>query len=91
MLWLLEAQSNCYGCEGVGWRAKSAHCCRRRPGPHWNSLRLGPKVDSNGLDKLGTVVDVKSWASEGHESDCVAVIWDVLGKIQNKRFIDGGF
>lgn len=50
------------------------------PGPHWNVLRLGDKVNSSGLSKVGTVVEIKSWASEGDENDCVAIVWDGEGK-----------
>lgn len=49
---------------------------RVAPGPHWNVLRLGDKVNSSGRIKVGTVVEIKSWASEGDENDCVAVVWD---------------
>ena len=61
------------------------------PGLHWNSLRLGPKVDSNGLTKLGTVVSIKSWASEGDENDCVAVMWDEAAHSQKQEIYRWGF
>jgi len=48
------------------------------PGPHWNTLRLGDRLDSSGLSKTGTVVEIKSWATEGDENDCVAVVWDAV-------------
>jgi predicted sulfurtransferase len=45
------------------------------PGPHWNGLRLGSKMDASGMLKRGIVVEVKSWGSGGPENDCVSVRW----------------
>lgn len=45
-------------------------------GPNWNEIRLGSR-GSQQDPRLGTVVDIKSWASGGgDELDCVAVKWD---------------
>lgn len=61
------------------------------PGPNWNSLRLGPQVDSNGHTKLGTVIDIKSWATEGDAHDCVAVMWDDAGHGRKHEIYRWGF
>ncbi|KAI2513718.1 hypothetical protein MHU86_501 [Fragilaria crotonensis] len=61
------------------------------PGPHWNTLRLGVTVDSNGLNRQGTVVDIKPWASEGDKNDCVAVTWDDDSHNQKQEIYRWGF
>jgi UPF0176 protein len=46
------------------------------PGPNWNELRLGSKLDiSSGLPLRGVVVEIKTWGSGGTEFDCAAVSW----------------
>lgn len=45
------------------------------PGEHWNSMRLGEKVDDKGQLVRGTVTEVKGWSGENGQ-DCVAVMWD---------------
>eukprot|EP00986_Skeletonema_menzelii_P021176 scaffold33469_cov177-Skeletonema_menzelii.AAC.2 len=46
-------------------------------GPNWNEIRLGSRGGSQQDPiRLGTVVNIKSWASGGDELDCVAVKWD---------------
>jgi predicted sulfurtransferase len=46
------------------------------PGPNWNELRLGSKLDAtSGLPLRGFVVEIKSWGSGGTEFDCAAVSW----------------
>ena len=46
------------------------------PGEHWNTVRLGDKLDvKTGMLRRGKVVEVKCWAG-GEEQDCVAVLWD---------------
>jgi predicted sulfurtransferase len=44
-------------------------------GPNWNEIRLGSRVSQQD-PRLGTVVEIKSWASGADELDCVAVKWD---------------
>jgi len=45
-------------------------------GPNWNEIRLGGRGSQQDPVRLGTVVNIKSWASGGDELDCVAVKWD---------------
>lgn len=47
------------------------------PGPNWNELRLGSKVNVEGMPRRGTVVEIKSWGSGGYDNDCVSVQWIV--------------
>eukprot|EP00984_Skeletonema_dohrnii_P025227 scaffold14341_cov74-Skeletonema_dohrnii-CCMP3373.AAC.1 len=41
-------------------------------GPNWNEIRLGGRGSQQDPVRLGTVVNIKSWASGGDELDCVA-------------------
>lgn len=52
------------------------------PGPDWNELRRGSRVDVNGNLLLGKVMEVKSWGAGSTEQDCVAVCW-ILRKCNN--------
>jgi hypothetical protein len=49
---------------------------RVEPGPNWNTLRLGERMDSNGKLRKGTVTEIKSWATGGDTNDSIAVVWD---------------
>lgn len=49
---------------------------RVQPGPHWNELRLGDKLTSEGQLRKGAVVEVKPWGAGATEWDCAAVLWE---------------
>ena len=49
------------------------------PGPDWNCLKLGSKMDGSGKLKHGIVLEVKSWGAGGTENDCAVVQWDIVG------------
>lgn len=56
------------------------------PGPNWNDLRLGSKVDSrSGLPLRGVVVEIKTWGSGGTEFDCASVSWENLHDSEQKQ------
>lgn len=54
-----------------------------QPGRHWNELRYGPKIGSNGELRRGVVVELKSWGSGSTETDCVAVKWFDTKKVEH--------
>jgi len=57
-------------------------------GPNWNEIRLGSR-GSEEDPRLGTVVDIKSWASGGDDLDCVAVKWDKSHDCSRRRNSSG--
>ncbi|KAL7433173.1 hypothetical protein ACHAXM_003518 [Skeletonema potamos] len=57
-------------------------------GPNWNETRLGSR-GSEEDPRLGTVVDIKSWASGGDDLDCVAVKWDKSHDCSRRRNSSG--
>lgn len=47
------------------------------PGPDWNELRLGSRVDgATGQLLQGAVMEIKTWGAGSAERDCVAVCWN---------------
>ena len=58
-------------------------------GPNWNEIRLGGRGSQQNPVRLGTVVNIKSWASGGDELDCVAVKWDKSGGCGRRRNTSG--
>lgn len=46
------------------------------PGPDWNVLRRGSRIDAASGNLLqGTVMEVKTWGAGGKELDCLVVCW----------------